>query len=195
VNKVVMGMETLYVKDREEWRAWLSANHDRRDEIWLLFPKKHTGKPRIPYADAVEEALCFGWIDSTARRIDDDTFAQRFTRRKGRGSFSQANIERMRRLIRLGRMTPAGLAVFPDPRLLEGKQKLRIAPDILEALREDPQVWENFQRFPAIYKRIRIAYIEGGRRHGGEAFRKRLRNFIRKTRANRMFGFGGVQTE
>ena len=188
-------MDTLYVHDRDEWRAWLEANHDRRDEIWLLYPRKHTGRPRIPYADAVEEALCFGWIDSNTRGIDDDTFAQRFSRRQGKGSFSQANIERMRRLIRLGKMTPAGLAVFPDPVLLEGEQELRIAPDILAALQEDPEVWENFRRFPDIYRRIRIAYIDGGRKHGEEAFKKRLRNFIRKTKANRMFAFGGVQKE
>ena len=70
-----------------------------------------------------------------------------------------------------------------------------VPPDVLAALQDDPEVWENFRRFPEIYRRIRIAYIEGGRRHGEEAFRKRLRNFIRKTKANRMFGFGGVQTE
>ncbi|MDD1659112.1 MAG: YdeI/OmpD-associated family protein [Methanomicrobiales archaeon] len=160
----------------------------------LAYPKKHTGRPRIPYADAVEEALCFGWIDSNAKRIDGDTFAQRFSRRKGKGILSQANIERVRRLIRLGKMTPAGLAVIGNPLLLE-EQDLAIAPDILEALKEDPQVWENFLQFPGIYKRIRVAYIEGGRRHGDEAFQRRLRNFVRKTRANKQFGFGGVQTE
>jgi uncharacterized protein YdeI (YjbR/CyaY-like superfamily) len=166
-----------------------------RNDIWLIYPKKHTGRPRIPYADAVEEALCFGWIDSTAKGIDEDTFAQRFSRRKRKGVFSQANIERVRRLIRLVKMTPAGLAVIGNPEALEPGKKLVIAPDILGALREDPQVWANFQKFPEIYKRIRIAYIEGGRRHGEEAFQRRLRNFVRKTEANRQFGFGGVQTE
>jgi len=187
--------DTLYVQDREAWRAWLRENHDKRDDVWLIYPKKHTGRPRIPYADAVEEALCFGWIDSIAKRIDGETFAQRFSRRKGKGVFSQANIERMRRLIRLGKMTPAGFAVIGNPGLLESGQELVIAPDILEALRQDPRVWANFQQFPEIYKRIRIAYIEGGRRHGDEAFQRRLRNFVRKTKANRQFGFGGVQTE
>ncbi|MDD1663367.1 MAG: hypothetical protein LUQ60_06440, partial [Methanomicrobiales archaeon] len=61
--------DTLYVPEREAWRAWLLKNHERRDNIWLIYPKKHTGRPRIPYADAVEEALCFGWIDSNAKRI------------------------------------------------------------------------------------------------------------------------------
>ena len=187
--------DILYVPDREAWREWLKENHDMRNDIWLIYPKKHTGRPRIPYADAVEEALCFGWIDSTAKRIDDDTFAQRFSKRKRKGAFSQANIERVKRLVRLGRMTPAGLAVIGNPELLEGERELVIAPDILEALQEDQQVWANFQQFPEIYKRIRIAYIEGGRRHGNEAFQSRLRNFLRKTKAGRQFGFGGVQTE
>lgn len=69
--------DTLYVQDREAWRAWLRENHDKRDDVCLIYPKKHTGRPRIPYADAVEEALCFGWIDSIAKRIDGETFAQR----------------------------------------------------------------------------------------------------------------------
>jgi uncharacterized protein YdeI (YjbR/CyaY-like superfamily) len=187
--------ETLYVRNREEWRAWLEENHDRKDGIWLIYPKKHTGKPRIPYGDAVEEALSFGWIDSTARRIDDDTFAQRFSRRRKGSAFSQPNIERMRRLIREGRMTPAGLAAMGDPGVLSGDQPLVMAPDIEKALREDPQVWENFENFPGIYKRIRIAYIEDGRRHGEGEFRKRLANFLKKTKANRRFGFGEVQSE
>ncbi len=188
-------MDTLYVSDRESWRAWLLENHDKRDDIWLMYPKKHTGRPRVPYAAAVEEALCFGWIDSTVRRIDDDTYAQRFSRRKKKGRFSQPNIERVKRLIRLGKMTPAGLAVIGNPDLLEPGRELAIPPDILEALREDPEVWEHFTHFPEIYKRLRIAYIEEGRKHGPEEVRKRLRNLVRKTKANIQFGFGGVQTE
>ncbi len=140
--------DTLYVRTREEWRAWLEENHGKRDGIWLLYPKKHTGKPRIPYADAVEEALCFGWIDSTAKRIDDDTYAQRFSKRRKGSPFSQPNIERMRRLIREGRMTPAGLAVVDDPGILEGDQSLVIAPDVEEALIEDPEICDKFRNFP-----------------------------------------------
>ncbi|HVP24436.1 MAG TPA: YdeI/OmpD-associated family protein [Methanomicrobiales archaeon] len=191
----IRGEETLYVRDRQEWRAWLDRNHDRVEAVWLIYPKKHTGNPRIPYADAVEEALCFGWIDSTARRIDDDTYAQRFSRRKRKSAFSQPNIERMRRLIRQGRMTPAGLAVVADPSILEADRPLVIPPDILGALQEDHEVWDNFRNFPAVYQRIRISYLEDGRRHGREEFDRRLAHLMRKTKANRMFGFGGVQTE
>ncbi|VVB68498.1 Bacteriocin-protection, YdeI or OmpD-Associated [Candidatus Norongarragalina meridionalis] len=185
--------ETLYVADRKAWRAWLSKNHGKKREVWLVYPRKHAGKPRISYADAVEEALCFGWIDSTVKRIDGDSYAQRFTPRKNTGNWSQPNVERMRRLIKLGEMTPAGLAAFKNPELLAKKQKLKIAPDVIRALKRNPRVWKNFQRFPGGYKRIRIAYIEDRRRYGADAFEKSLRNFVKKTRENKRFAFGGVQ--
>lgn len=186
---------TLYVRDRKAWRAWLSENHAKKDEIWLIYPRKNTGKPRLPYADAVEEALCFGWIDSNIKGIDENSYAQRFSRRKKVSVFSQPNIERVKRMIKLGKMTPAGITVFKNPEVLGREQKLEIAPDVREALKEDRQVWTNFRKFPEIYKRIRIAYIEGGRRHGDEEFLKRLRFFIKKTKKNKSFGFGGVQKE
>lgn len=104
--------KTLYVKDRKTWRAWLEENHSKEKEIWLVYPKKHTGKARVPYDEAVEEALCFGWIDSTVKTIDKDSFAQRFSPRKSKSAWSQPNIERMKRLKRQGLMTPAGVAVF-----------------------------------------------------------------------------------
>ena len=71
--------ESLYIINRTNWRVWLKKNHNKKNEIWLIFYKKHTGKPRLPYEDAVEEALCFGWIDSTVKRIDENKYAQRFT--------------------------------------------------------------------------------------------------------------------
>ena len=110
---------TFYAKDRAEWRAWLETNHTLETEIWLLFYKRHTGKPRVAYPDAVEEALCFGWIDSTIRRVDDATYAQRFTPRRPGSSWSELNKRRVSRLVQEGRMTKAGLAkvdfALPDP--------------------------------------------------------------------------------
>jgi uncharacterized protein YdeI (YjbR/CyaY-like superfamily) len=89
---------TLYVRDRPEWRAWLEQNHASKDEVWLRYYKKHTGKPSVPYHDAVEEALCFGWIDSTVRSIDTEAYAQRFTPRRAKSKWSETNKERVRRL-------------------------------------------------------------------------------------------------
>ena len=106
--------DTLYVSDREEWRKWLEENYKTATEIWLIYYRKHTGVPRVPYNDAVEEALCFGWIDSTAKKIDQDRYAQRFTPRNSRSTYSQTNKERLRRLIEKGKVVPDVLATVRD---------------------------------------------------------------------------------
>ncbi len=102
--------KTLYVTQRKEWRAWLRTHHDAEPEIWLIYYRKATGKPRIPYDHAVEEALCYGWIDSIEKGIDGQRFAQRFSPRKPTSVLSPMNRERIRRLIKEKKMTNAGLA-------------------------------------------------------------------------------------
>ena len=90
--------KTLYLTDRKDWRNWLKKNYKSKKEIWLVYPKKETGKPRIEYNDAVEEALCFGWIDSIIKTLDAESTVQRFSPRKPKAKYSQANIERLRAL-------------------------------------------------------------------------------------------------
>ena len=102
----------LYVTNREKWRKWLEKFHDKEKEIWLVNFKKGSRKLSIPYNDAVEEALCFGWIDGIEKGIDDEKFAQRFTPRKSKSRWSDSNKERVKRLIKDGKMTKAGLAVL-----------------------------------------------------------------------------------
>jgi len=99
----------VHLTNRKDWRTWLNKNHDKEKEIWLVYYKKHTGKPRVPYDDAVEEALCFGWIDSIVKTIDDETYMQKFTPRKAKSNWSDSNKKRVERLIGLGAMTKAGL--------------------------------------------------------------------------------------
>ena len=99
----------LHVTKRKDWRLWLSENHHKEKEIWLIYYKKHTGKPRVPYGDAVEEALCFGWIDSIVRTIDDERYMQKFTPRKAKSNWSDSNKKRVEKLIHTGEMTKAGL--------------------------------------------------------------------------------------
>ena len=106
--------KTLYITNRVDWRAWLERNNDTEKEVWLIYYKKHTGKPRIPYDDAVEEALCFGWIDSTVKRVDDEKFAQKFTPRKNKSNWSDLNKKRAKKMIREGRMTKAGLTKIEE---------------------------------------------------------------------------------
>jgi uncharacterized protein YdeI (YjbR/CyaY-like superfamily) len=100
---------TYYAKDRKAWRRWLEKNHLTSAGIWLIYYKKDSGKTRVAYADAVEEALCFGWIDSTLNPIDEDSYMQLFTPRKHTSGWSKLNKERVERLIEQGVMTPAGL--------------------------------------------------------------------------------------
>ncbi len=159
------------------------ANHATAKEIWLVSYSTSTGKPRIPYIHAVEEALCFGWIDGIQKKINVEQAAQRFTPRRPKSNWTELNKERARRLIAAGLMTEAGFATLPDLTI----QEVRIADDILAALQADSQTWENFQQFPALYHRIRISFIEDARKEP-EEFQKRLNNFLQKTSQNKKIG-------
>lgn len=183
-------METFYASDRKAWRAWLGKNHNRADEIWLVYNRKHTGKPRVSYNDAVEEALCYGWIDSIVRKIDDNRFCQRFSPRKPTSKLSQMNRERVRKLIANKKMTKSGLRAIEhvfDPETDEATA-FRIPPDIRKALQSDKEAWKHFKAFPEEYQRIRVAYIDGARSRP-EEFEKRLRHFVKRTAQNKRIGF------
>jgi len=175
--------KTLYLTNRKAWRAWLSKYYNSEKEIWLVYFKKHSKKPRIPYNDAVEEAICFGWIDSTVKRIDEDSTAQRFTPRRKNSLFSEMNKERARRLIQSGKMTNAGLEKINE----KLDEKFIVPKDILKELKKDAVVWKNFKKFPLSYKRIRIGFVEDARKRPDE-FNKRLRYFIKMTGKNSQFG-------
>ena len=181
-------IKLLHLVDRKEWRLWLRRHHKSEAEAWLVYYKKHTGKPRIPYNDAVEEALCFGWIDSTVRSLDKDRFAQRFSPRNPRTPYSQANKERLRALVRQGKVIKEVKATLG--RL--GDERFKVPPDILKAIKANQQAWKNLQAFSKAYVRIRVAFIDGARNRP-EEFRKRLRYFIEMTAKNKQFGFGGIQ--
>jgi uncharacterized protein YdeI (YjbR/CyaY-like superfamily) len=175
--------KTLYVTNRKDWRSWLANNHKTEREIWLVFYKKNSKKKNIPYNDAVEEALCFGWIDSTVKKIDEESRAQRFTPRRKNSPWSEMNKERVRRLKKAGKMTKAGLAKINGGL----NEKFAIPKDILKAIKQDLLAWKNFKKFPLSYKRIRIGFIEGARKRPVE-FQKRLLYFVRMTRKNKQFG-------
>ncbi|MGB3717175.1 MAG: YdeI/OmpD-associated family protein [Candidatus Promineifilaceae bacterium] len=177
--------DRLYVSNREAWRQWLEANYRTAAEIWLIYPRKHTGIARIPYNHAVEEALCFGWIDSITKTIDEDQYSQRFTPRKPRSRFSQTNKERLRRLIEQEKVMPDVLTTIDD--VLEAEFQFPSA--IESAFRANEQAWENFQRYSGPYQRIRIAYVDVARKRP-EEFEKRLRHLIRMTEQDKQFGFG-----
>jgi uncharacterized protein YdeI (YjbR/CyaY-like superfamily) len=178
----------LYVTNNIEWRDWLKKHYQSEKEVWLVYYKTHSGKPRIPYNDAVEEALCFGWIDSTVRSIDEDRFAQRFSLRNPKSPYSQANKERLRELVKQGKIVREVLATLGDL----AEEQFEIPPDILGEIKANKEAWENFQRFSPSYIRIRVAFIDGARNRP-EMFQKRLRYFIEMTGKNKLFGFGGIE--
>lgn len=105
--------KTLEVKTREEWRRWLEKNYQKEKEIWFVFFKKSSGKKSITYNEAVEEALCFGWIDSMEKSIDEEKYALRFTPRNPKTPYSQTNIERLKRLIKEGKVIKSVLDNIP----------------------------------------------------------------------------------
>lgn len=180
--------KTLYFSDREDWRAWLAENFDREKEIWLIYPSRDSGKPRLPYNDAVEEALSFGWIDSTVKHYDEYSSVQRFSPRNPDSEYSQSNKERLKYLLREGKLHPS-LRESAEQVL---RKEFAFPPDILQAIKENKQAWQNYQNFSRSYQRIRIAYIDGARNRPNE-FQKRLNNFIKKTEQNRLIGFGGIE--
>ncbi|MBN2813364.1 MAG: YdeI/OmpD-associated family protein [Bacteroidales bacterium] len=184
--------ETLHVLTREEWRSWLEKNYDKAKDIWLVYANKKSGKPRIPYDEAVEEALCFGWIDSIVKRMDDHYAAQRFSPRRAKSQFSELNRVRVRKMIELGKMTEAGLKslnhhLMVDNGTVREHKPFKMPKDIMAVLKKDIEVWKNFNAFPEDYRQVRIAYIDHARERG-EEFEKRLNYFIKMTRQNKMFG-------
>ena len=176
--------EILDVRTPAAWRAWLMRNHARKKEIWLVYHAKAGGSSSLAYNDAVDEAICFGWIDSTVKKIGTHSRAQRFTPRRKGSPVSEMNKARARRLVRARRMTPFGRAAL-GPALR--REPLVIAPDVRRALRREPRAWARFEKLPMAYKRIRIGFIEGARGRP-EIFATRLRYFVRMTAQGKRYG-------
>ena len=131
--------------------------------------------------------MCFGWIDSIVKKFDHDSTVQRFSPRKPRAKYSQANIERLRSLVAKKKVIKEVAETLSDVL----NQEFVIPPDILEATQANKTAWKNFQKFSDSYKRIRIAFIAGAR-HRPQEFKRRLRHFIEMTQKDKMFGFGGI---
>lgn len=173
----------VHPEDRAAWRAWLAENHASSDTIWLVFWKKASGRQRLGYAEAVEEALCFGWIDSVGKRVSAAVRAQRFSPRRPRGNWTELNKARARRLISLKLMTDAGRAVLPD---LE--TPFTVAPDVLAALNEAPGARGFFEACPLLYRRIRVGYVEEQRKKSPAEFAKRLANLVARCAERKHLG-------
>lgn len=176
-----MNEEIIYPLSREEWRLWLEGNFAVAGGIWVAYPLKSSGLNGIEYNDAVEEALCFGWIDSIAKGLDSTHRIQRFTPRRKGSRYSQTNIERLRKMS-LRSMIHASMASAVSEILGE---EYKFPEDILRELKSDPAAWDNFCAFPEPYRRIRVAYIDDARMYP-EEFMRRLENLKKKNRENKL---------
>ena len=164
-------MKQLYVTNREQWRNWLTGHHAGEAGVWLIFYKKETCRPTIGYEDAVEEALCFGWIDSIIKKIDNTKYVRKFTPRKDKSKWSALNRKRANKMIKEGRMTEAGLAKIKTARktgLWEKDGRPRISfdvpPELAKALAQNRKAKENFDKLALSYRKQYIGWIAVAKR-------------------------------
>jgi len=181
-------IRTLAVGNREEWRQWLEEHGEASAEIWLVFPKRHTGQTTLSYNDAVEEALCFGWIDSLIKRLDDDRYARKFTPRKAGSRWSTANRRRYADLAARGLLATAGLKRAPTDRDGDRPAPARpTLPSAMEAaLKANPKAWRNFQQLAPSYRRDFIGWINSAKRR--ETRERRLAEAMALLAAGRKLG-------
>jgi uncharacterized protein YdeI (YjbR/CyaY-like superfamily) len=162
--------EEVHFTTAAEWRAWLAQNADRGTGVWLVSYKPRTGKPAIDYEDAVCEALCFGWIDATYRRIDDERGALWWSPRRKGSVWARTNKARVERLESEGRMTDAGRAVIERAKadgswtVLEPVEDLIVPDDLAAAFDEQPGTWERWEAFPATAQRAYLVWVYTAKR-------------------------------
>jgi uncharacterized protein YdeI (YjbR/CyaY-like superfamily) len=161
----------LYFRTRVEWRKWLDENHSKEQGIWLIYYKKLSGKPSISYNDAVEEALCFGWIDGKIKRVNDDYYIQWFTHRRPGSKWSNLNIGRAEKLINEGIMRPEGLLVYEvagiKPQLtndIRTRTNILVPDDLMNALKKNSEAYNNFINFPPSGRRLYILWLNNAKR-------------------------------
>ncbi len=174
----------LSVTTRDAFRQWLIENHDKQTECWMAVKKgKNPPDNNVWYLDAVEEALCFGWIDTTHKKINNVDM-QRFTPRAAKSTWSELNKERCRRLEKLGLMTPAGRAVLPDM----SDACFVIDAEIMQAFIARPDAWSHFKSFPRLYQRVRIDSIQRDKNKDRIVFDRRVQKLIEQSAKGEMFG-------
>jgi uncharacterized protein YdeI (YjbR/CyaY-like superfamily) len=157
-------------RSRAAWRAWLKEHHSTSTGVWLVYAKKHTGIPSLTYADAVEEALCFGWIDSLLHPIDDSFYRQVFTPRKPKSAWSAVNRQRVERLIEGGSMTAAGLALVTLAKKTgrweahAKSESLTLPPDLKRALAASPAAKKNWPTYTESQRKMFLYSVHGAKR-------------------------------
>jgi len=183
--------QTFIAPDRESWHDWLKEHGTSEAEVWLVFYKAASGKPSISYQDSLEEALCFGWVDSLIQKIDEEKYARKFTPRRPGSKWSELNKHLVARLIKEGRMTEAGRAkvdfILEEASKVRPKRAPLPLPEWLkEGLMANPAAWENFQKLAPSHQRNYIGWISDAKRE--ETRQKRIREAIEKLKRNEPLG-------
>jgi uncharacterized protein YdeI (YjbR/CyaY-like superfamily) len=179
--------------DRQEWRNWLAKNYAQSPGIWLIYFKKHTGKPRVTYDEAVEEALCFGWIDSLPRKLDEKRSKLLFTPRKPKSVWSKLNKTRIEKLIKNGLMTDSGLVKIEAAKkdgswnILDDSDNLKMSPDLVLELKAGKEAEKNFDAFSDSIKRGILAWIGSAKR--AETRRARIIKTVEMAKRNKRANF------
>ena len=186
-------MKSFQAKSRQDWRDWLKRNHTIEKEIWLVYYKKHTGKPTISYRDSVEEALCFGWIDGTKKRIDDERYSHRFTLRKVKSKWSVLNIKLANKMINEGQMTSFGLAYFKqrieyDNDLITNStsNKIVLTSEIERVLKSNNIAWSNFKKLAPGYKKRYIGWLVSAKKD--EIIQNRIKEAMKLLEQDKKLG-------
>ena len=182
---MIRRMKKICVKDRIEWRNWLSANHDKEAEVWLIYYKEKTGKPSVEYEASVEEALCFGWVDSIIKKLDETKYARKFTPRKADSVWSESNKKRAAKMIKAGLMTEPGMRKVQaakrsgrwDKPVQKPELTFAMPPEFREALAKNKAAKENFDKLAPTYRKPFIGWIEIAKRP--ETREKRIKESIR----------------
>jgi uncharacterized protein YdeI (YjbR/CyaY-like superfamily) len=178
----------LYFTKREEWRNWLKSNHASVREVWLVFFKKPSGKTRIPYNDAVEEALCFGWIDGKLKKINEDYYIQRFTPRRRDSIWSEINVSRVRKMISEGLIMKSGMDAFQvyldNPSLLAIRniEVPDIPDELLHKLKKNKKAYDNFLNFPVSTRRLYLQWLTAAKRD--ETYARRISKILELSEKN-----------
>ena len=174
-------IKTLDVRSRAQWHAWLQKHHASAAEIWLVFHKRHTGTQGVDREASIEEALCFGWIDSLVRRLDDERYVVKFTPRKPDSRWSDVNRRRYASLGKRGLLEPPGLANAPTGKRAYALRQRRaldapVPRDIERALKADPAAWRFFATLAPSYRRAYVGWIDAAKRD--ETRQRRLREAV-----------------
>ena len=176
-------MTPIFFASPAEFRAWLDAHHERASEVWVGFAKKGTGRPSITWPEAVDQALCFGWIDGVRKGIDDGSYTNRFTPRRARSVWSAVNVRRAQELMESGLMRPAGRAAFEQRAeersgvyAYEQRDEVTLGDDFERQFRAHEQAWAFFQAQPAWYRKAATWWVVSAKKD--ETKRRRLATLV-----------------